>query len=78
MDAGNERGIKMAKNLALKSFRLKNFKAIRDSGVVKFTPLTVLIGDNGSGKSSLVEGLSTYQRIVTKGPRSRNGGMGRL
>ena len=57
----------MAKKLALKSFRLKNFKAIRDSGVVKFTPLTVLIGDNGSGKSSLVEGLQTYQRIVTDG-----------
>ena len=57
----------MAKKLALKSFRLKNFKAIQDSGVVKFTPLTVLIGDNGSGKSSLVEGLRTYQKIVTDG-----------
>ena len=57
----------MANKLALKSFRLKNFKAIQDSGVVKFTPLTVLIGDNGSGKSSLVEGLETYQRIVTDG-----------
>ena len=54
----------MAKRLALKSFRLKNFKAIQDSGVVKFTPLTVLIGDNGSGKSSLVEGLETYWRII--------------
>ena len=56
----------MANKLALKSFRLKNFKAVRDSGVVKFTPLTVLIGDNGSGKSSLVEGLKTYQRIITE------------
>ena len=57
----------MTDKLALKSFRLKNFKAIQDSGVVKFTPLTVLIGDNGSGKSSLVEGLQTYQRIITDG-----------
>ncbi len=57
----------MAHKLALKSFRLRNFKAIKDSGDVKFTPLTVLIGDNGSGKSSLVEGLQTYQRIVTDG-----------
>ena len=57
----------MANKLALKSFRLKNFKAVRDSGVVHFTPLTVLIGDNGSGKSSLIEGLQTYQRIVTDG-----------
>lgn len=57
----------MADNLALKSFRLKNFKAVRDSGKVDFTPLTVFIGDNGSGKSSLVEGLQTYQRIITEG-----------
>ena len=57
----------MARKLALKSFRLRNFKAIRDSGVVKFTPLTVLIGDNGSGKSSLIEGLQTYQRIAADG-----------
>ena len=57
----------MAESLALKSFRLKNFKAVRDSRIVKFTPLTVLIGDNGSGKSSLIEGLQTYQQIVSHG-----------
>ena len=57
----------MAKKLPLKSFHVKNFKAIRDSGIVRFTPLTVLIGDNGSGKSSLVEGLQTYQSIVKNG-----------
>src|SRR5437660_384226 len=41
----------------LQSFRLKNFKAVRDSGVINFTPLTVFIGGNGSGKSSIIEGL---------------------
>ena len=51
----------------LKSFRLENFKAIQKSGAVKFTPLTVLIGNNGSGKSSLVEGLETYLSIVIDG-----------
>ena len=56
----------MAKKLPLKSFRLKNFKAIKDSGTVKFTPLTVLIGDNGSGKSSLIDGLRTYQQIAIR------------
>ena len=64
MSIGEEWSAEMASKLALKSFRLKNFKAIQDSKLVKFTPLTVLIGDNGSGKSSLVEGLQTYQRIV--------------
>jgi predicted ATPase len=48
----------------LKSVRIRNFKAIRNSGVVKLTTLTVLVGNNGSGKSSLVEAFSTLQRFV--------------
>ena len=51
------------KPLPLKSFRLKNFKSIRDSGDVRFTPLTVFIGNNGSGKSSLIEGLKAFNNI---------------
>lgn len=57
----------MAYTPSLKSFRLKNFKAVRDSGLVEFSPLTVMIGNNGSGKSSFIDGLHTYQRIVTAG-----------
>lgn len=49
------------KSLPLKSFRLRNFKAVRDSGTVEFTPLTVFVGNNGSGKSSLIEGLITFR-----------------
>jgi predicted ATPase len=52
---------------ALRSFRLRSFKAVRDSGVIRFTPLTVFIGNNGSGKSSIVEGLETFQAIVEQG-----------
>lgn len=51
----------------LKSFRVENFKAIEDSKVVKLTPLTVLIGNNGSGKSSFIEGMETYRNIVVDG-----------
>jgi len=54
-------------NTFLKSFRVKNFKAIKDSGSVKLTPLTVFIGNNGSGKSSLIESLQTVQDIVDDG-----------
>ncbi len=53
--------------LALQSFQLKNFKAVRDSGRIEFTPLTVFIGNNGSGKSSLIEGLDTYRTILEQG-----------
>ncbi|MEO8391424.1 MAG: AAA family ATPase [Chloroflexota bacterium] len=52
---------------AIKSMRLKNFKAIRDTGEIEFAPFTVLIGNNGSGKSSLIEGLETFQTIVERG-----------
>jgi predicted ATPase len=54
-------------NLSLKSFRLRNFKAVRDSKTIRFSPLTAFIGNNGSGKSSIVEGLFTYQMIVRDG-----------
>jgi predicted ATPase len=49
------------------SFHLKNFKAIRDSGSIRITPLTAFIGNNGSGKSSVVEGLETFQTVVEQG-----------
>lgn len=48
----------------LDSFRLQNFKAVKDSGEINFTPLTVFIGNNGSGKSSLIEGLKAFRDIA--------------
>ena len=53
--------------LHLQSVRIRNFKAIVDSRTVALGPLTVFIGHNGSGKSSLIEALETYQDIVTDG-----------
>ena len=51
----------------LRSFRVENFKAIRDSGHIKLGWLTVFIGNNGAGKSSLIEGLESFRDIVTDG-----------
>lgn len=51
----------------LRSVRVENFKAVKDGKTVTFTPLTVLIGHNGSGKSSLIEALETYRTIVVEG-----------
>lgn len=53
--------------MLIKSVSLENFKAVRRSGVVRLKPLTVLIGHNGSGKSSLLEALDTYRQIVFNG-----------
>lgn len=53
--------------MRLQSVRIRNFKAIVDSKTVKLGALTVFIGHNGSGKSSLIEALETYQTIVNYG-----------
>ena len=50
----------MVNKLVLKSFRLKNFKAIKDSGVVKFTPLTVLIGIMDLAKAALLKACKRF------------------
>lgn len=53
--------------MTLQTARVRNFKAIVDSRTLRFGPLTVFIGHNGSGKSSLIEALETYQSIVVDG-----------
>jgi len=55
------------KPIALSSFQLENFKAVRSSGRLKLTPLTAFIGHNGSGKSSLVEALETVRTLTLQG-----------
>jgi predicted ATPase len=51
------------KKLALGGFRIKNFKAVRDSKTIKFTPLTVFIGNNGSGNGSIIEGYRKLEDV---------------
>jgi predicted ATPase len=51
----------------LRRIKIENFKAIQNSGTINLTPLTVFIGNNGSGKSSIIEGLMTYQMIIQQG-----------
>lgn len=57
----------MTQTIRLQSIHIRNFKAIVDSKVVKLGALTAFIGNNGAGKSSLIEGLETYQSIVRDG-----------
>ena len=57
----------MTASKRLQSARVRNFKAIVDSKVVKLGALTAFIGNNGAGKSSLIEVLETYQSIVRDG-----------
>lgn len=51
----------------LRALKVENFKAIRKSGLVRLAPLTAFIGNNGSGKSSLIEAARAYQRLLLEG-----------
>jgi predicted ATPase len=53
--------------MQLQSVRIRNFKAIVDSKVLKLGPVTVFVGHNGSGKSSVIEALETYQSVARDG-----------
>lgn len=44
--------------------RLKNFKAWKDTGDVALKPLTLLLGTNSSGKSSLIQSLLLLRQTV--------------
>jgi len=57
----------MATPLPLQTVRVRNFKAVRDSKAIRFTPLTAFIGDNGSGKSSVIEALEALRTMVLQG-----------
>jgi len=51
----------------LSKIGFEHFKAIRNSGQIPLKPFTVFIGDNGSGKSSVLEALESFRSIVTSG-----------
>lgn len=58
--------------------RIQNFRSVRDSGTLRLAPLTVLIGANNSGKSSILAALLLLKQsiqdvnpatgLVTSGP----------
>lgn len=53
----------------LTQIKISGFKAIKDSGFVHLGPLNLLIGRNGSGKSSLFEALQWLQGAIFHGVR---------
>lgn len=44
----------------LTHLKLENFKIWRSTGPVRLAPITLLLGTNSSGKSSLIQSLPAY------------------
>src|SRR5271163_3899955 len=53
----------------IRKLRIKNFKGWRDTGDVRFAPLTVLFGTNSSGKSSLEQFFLMLRQTVESSDR---------
>ena len=52
--------------MKLQSLRVKNFRAIKDSGVVKVGKCNAFIGKNGSGKTTIFEAINKFNDITHK------------
>lgn len=49
---------------------LQNLNAWRDSGAVQLAPVTMLLGSNSSGKSTLLQSLLLLKQTVTSPDRT--------
>ena len=52
----------------IKAFRLHNFKAFEDSGLIELKPITVLAGANSGGKSSILQSLLLLKQTLEAPP----------
>ena len=54
----------------MNSIRVANLKSIKDSGVIELKPITILVGRNSSGKSSLLRLFSLLRQSIEVRTRS--------
>ncbi len=54
----------------INQLQLKNIKAWRDSGVVRLAPVTMLLGTNSSGKSTLLQSLLLLKQTIASPDRT--------
>ena len=59
----------------INTFIVEGFKALGKRKKIEFAPITVLIGNNGSGKSSLIKSILTYPKLFNIKTELTNVGM---
>ncbi len=55
----------------LEKIRLTNYKAFEDTGEIRIAPVTLLLGKNNSGKSSILKAISLVQESIAYGEDSQ-------
>ena len=63
-------GKKHNRHNRLSGLRLENFKGYKNSGTMPLAPLTIIVGKNSSGKSSLIKALLVMAQTVRDPPRN--------
>lgn len=58
----------------LTKLTIKNFKRFRDETPIELGPITVLLGANNSGKSTVLQALSIFQYCMDVTRKKKNGG----
>ena len=53
----------------LKSLRIQNFKAWKDTGTIRMAPITLFFGANSSGKSSIGQFLMMLKQTAASSDR---------
>jgi predicted ATPase len=64
----------MEESVMLRKLTVKNFKRFKDTTSVTLDPITMLIGANNSGKSTVLQALSIFQYCIDVTRRKKNGG----
>ena len=53
----------------INALRIQNFKSLKDTGILRISPLTFFVGPNSSGKSSIIKAIvATHQTALTDDP----------
>lgn len=60
----------------LRTLTVTNFKRFKEEMRIDFEPVTVLIGANNSGKSTVLQALNIFQYCIDVTRKKKNGGVG--
>ena len=52
--------------IMIEEFRIRNLRSIKDSGSIRLSPITLLLGTNSSGKSTFLRSFPLFSQSVSK------------
>ena len=50
----------------VKEIQMKNFRSLKDTGIQTLSPITILVGENSSGKSTFLRAFPLLKQSISK------------